>query len=147
MVQNGFGTSREFFSRLLKPLLLLVLAAGLTPPPSAAQTSSAMDEGYTKKIREFSTGPFFLTDLVDHLPASATVPTPEKILGHIAGAPAVVDVPFGRGHIVLFSNNPMWRQETQGSFMLLLNAALHFDHLNAGRKFPGAKPAAPAPQS
>jgi hypothetical protein len=28
----------------------------------------------------------------------------------------------------------MWRQETQGSFMLLLNAALHFDHLNAGRK-------------
>jgi len=30
----------------------------------------------------------------------------------------------------------MWRQETQGSFMLLLNAALHFDHLNAGRKTP-----------
>jgi hypothetical protein len=28
----------------------------------------------------------------------------------------------------------MWRQETQGSFMLLLNAALHFDHLNAGQR-------------
>ena len=56
----------------------------------------------------------------------------------LAGAPAIVDVPVGRGHIVLFATNPMWRQETQGSFMLLLNAALHFDHLNAGRKTPDA---------
>ncbi len=51
----------------------------------------------------------------------------------LAGAPAVVDAPLGRGHIVLFANNPMWRQETQGSFMLLLNAALNYDHLDAGR--------------
>jgi hypothetical protein len=48
----------------------------------------------------------------------------------------VVDVPVGRGHIVLFATNPMWRQETQGNFMLVLNAALNFDHLNAGRKPP-----------
>ena len=54
--------------------------------------------------------------------------------GELSGAPAVVDVPLGRGHVVLFANNPMWRQETQGSFMLLLNAALHFDHLDAGKK-------------
>ncbi len=54
----------------------------------------------------------------------------------LAGAPAVVDVPLGRGHIVLFANNPMWRQETQGSFMLLLNAALNFDHLDAGHPAP-----------
>ena len=52
----------------------------------------------------------------------------------LAGAPAIVDVPLGRGHVVLFSNNPMWRQETQGSFMLVLNAALNYDHLDAGRK-------------
>jgi len=52
----------------------------------------------------------------------------------LANTPAVVDVPVGRGHVVLFATNPMWRQETQGSFMLLLNAALNFDHLNAGRK-------------
>jgi len=54
----------------------------------------------------------------------------------LADAPAIVDVPLGRGHVVLFATNPMWRQETQGSFMLLLNAALNFDHLNAGRKAP-----------
>jgi hypothetical protein len=56
----------------------------------------------------------------------------------LAESPAVVDVPLGRGHIVLFAINPMWRQETHGSFMLVLNAALHFDHLNAGRKAPEA---------
>lgn len=62
----------------------------------------------------------------------------------LAGAPAIVDVPLGRGHIVLFANNPMWRQETQGSFMLVLNAALNYDHLNSGRKSPApvAPPAA-----
>lgn len=51
----------------------------------------------------------------------------------LAEAPAVIDVPVGRGHVVLFANNPMWRHETHGSFMLLLNAALHFDNLKAGR--------------
>jgi hypothetical protein len=54
----------------------------------------------------------------------------------LAGSPAVIDVPVGRGHVVLFATNPMWRQETQGSFMLLLNTALNYDHLNAGRKKP-----------
>jgi hypothetical protein len=62
----------------------------------------------------------------------------------LAGAPAIVDVPSGRGHIVLFANNPMWRQETQGSFMLVLNAALNFDHLDAGRKAPVPSKAQPA---
>ena len=47
----------------------------------------------------------------------------------LAGTPAVIDVPLGKGHVVLFGNNPMWRHETHGSFMLLLNTALHFDHL------------------
>ena len=58
--------------------------------------------------------------------------------GELAGTPAVIDVPLGKGHIVLFGNNPMWRHETQGSFMLVLNTALHFDHLQAGRDKPAA---------
>jgi hypothetical protein len=57
----------------------------------------------------------------------------------LAQAPAVVDVPVGRGHVVLFATNPMWRHQTHGTFMLLLNAALHFDHLHAGRKPPAAE--------
>ncbi|MGC1107760.1 MAG: M14 family zinc carboxypeptidase [Candidatus Acidiferrales bacterium] len=49
----------------------------------------------------------------------------------LAESPAIVDVPVGRGHVVLFAINPMWRQITQGSFMFLLNAAMNYDHLSA----------------
>jgi hypothetical protein len=52
----------------------------------------------------------------------------------IAQHPAVIDVPSGKGHVVLFSNNPFWRGETQGSYFLVFNAILNFDNLNAGRK-------------
>jgi hypothetical protein len=51
----------------------------------------------------------------------------------LANRPAVVDVPVGRGHVVLFATNPMWRHQTQGEFFLLFNAALNFDHLGVGR--------------
>src|SRR5438093_4885036 len=47
----------------------------------------AIDEEYTRKIREYTTEPFFLSPLVDYLPASKTVPTPKATLGDIAGAP------------------------------------------------------------
>jgi hypothetical protein len=52
----------------------------------------------------------------------------------IAQHPAVIDVPVGDGHVVVFSNNPIWRGETQGSYFLVFNAILNFDSLNAGRK-------------
>jgi hypothetical protein len=67
---------------------------------------------------------------------------PEKDLllsGMLVGAselaekPVVIDVPHGKGHTVLFANNPMWRDETMGSFFLLFNAMMHFDQLDAGR--------------
>jgi hypothetical protein len=51
----------------------------------------------------------------------------------IAEKPAVVDVPHGKGHVVLFANNPMWRNETMGSFFLIFNAVMNYDHLDAGR--------------
>ena len=52
----------------------------------------------------------------------------------IAQHPAVVDIPMSRGHVVLFSNNPIWRGETAGSHFLVYNAILNFDNINAGRK-------------
>jgi hypothetical protein len=54
--------------------------------------------------------------------------------GEIAQHPAVVDVPVEKGHVVAFSNNPIWRGETQGSYFLVFNALLNFDRLDAGRK-------------
>ena len=54
----------------------------------------------------------------------------------LANKAAVVDVPVGRGHIVMFANNPMWRHQTHGSFSLLFNSILHFDNLGVGRTEP-----------
>jgi hypothetical protein len=53
--------------------------------------------------------------------------------GEIAQHAAVVDVPTGAGHVLLFSINPVWRGETHGSYFLVFNAILNFDSLNAGR--------------
>jgi len=54
--------------------------------------------------------------------------------GELAQHPAVVDSPYGSGHVVLFSNNPFWRAETKGSYFLVFNAILNFDNLDAGKK-------------
>jgi hypothetical protein len=51
----------------------------------------------------------------------------------LTNKPAIVDVPVGRGHVVMFATNPMWRHQTQGEFFLLFNAALNYDNLSVGR--------------
>ena len=52
----------------------------------------------------------------------------------IAQHPAVIDVPNGSGHVILFSIEPIYRGETENTYSLVLNTLLNFDSLNAGRK-------------
>lgn len=52
----------------------------------------------------------------------------------LAGAPALVDMPLGTGHIVMFSFNPYWRSQTLGSYALLFNALLHHGNLKKGEE-------------
>ncbi|HUI75838.1 MAG TPA: M14 family zinc carboxypeptidase [Candidatus Acidoferrum sp.] len=52
----------------------------------------------------------------------------------IAEHPAVIDVPAGKGHVVLFSINPVYRGETEGTYSFVLNTIMNFDNLNAGRE-------------
>ncbi len=64
-------------------------AAAKTPktaPPAAAQPQK-QDEAYTKLIHEYLQDPRITTELVDHMPASDTVPRPLKFFGHIPGTP------------------------------------------------------------
>lgn len=70
-------------TRMLRRIVGTLVVAGL-PGLVLAQPS---DEAYGKKIREYTTDPMFLTELVDHLPASARVPSPEKFLGYVVGTP------------------------------------------------------------
>src|SRR5215475_11242943 len=53
----------------------------------ARDPAQKVDEEYSKKIREYTTEAFFLSPLVEYLPASEKVPTPKTVLGDVAGAP------------------------------------------------------------
>ena len=46
-----------------------------------------VDQEYSKKIAEYTTEKFFNSPLTDYLPASPNVPTPQAVIGDIAGAP------------------------------------------------------------
>ncbi len=52
-----------------------------------AQSGQAIDEKYTELIKEYLQDPRITTELVDHLPASETVPSPLEFLGRAVGAP------------------------------------------------------------
>ncbi|MEP6483293.1 MAG: M14 family zinc carboxypeptidase [Rudaea sp.] len=53
----------------------------------ARDLNQAADAAYSKKIAEYTTDPSFNSPLTNYLPASSTVPTPQKVLGDISGAP------------------------------------------------------------
>ncbi len=83
MTSRFYRRTRFSYGLLITAVLILAAA------PARAQ-SQRNDQEYTAKIREFTTETFFATPLVDHLPASETVPTPLDVLGHIAGAADVL---------------------------------------------------------
>src|SRR6266481_782089 len=81
------------FQKLVRLLVASVLFVSTAAFATQAQVkpgrdpNQPIDEEYTKKIREYTTEPFFNSPLTDYLPASATVPTPKVVIGDVAGAP------------------------------------------------------------
>jgi hypothetical protein len=63
----------------------------------------------------------------DKLLLSGMIDAPEEL----AGKAALVQVPSGKGNILLFSFNPMWRGQTVGSYPLIFNAAMNFAALRS----------------
>jgi len=80
---------------LLPALAATILSLALNPASAqtllndgfARDSRQPIDQAYTDHIRKYTTDPQFSSRLVDYLPASATVPTPAKVLGDVAGAP------------------------------------------------------------
>jgi len=66
----------------------LLKADGDTQP--GRDPKQAVDQAYTAKIKKYTTEPFFTSPLVNYLPASKNVPTPEAVLGDVAGAPGIL---------------------------------------------------------
>ncbi len=82
-------TSRPIFF-----LASLVLCSAIQPLRSqqlnanyARDPNQPIDQHYTDQIQKYTTDKAFISPLVDYLPASKTVPTPEKVLGDVSGAP------------------------------------------------------------
>src|SRR3984893_4496054 len=82
----------------LGAVLAVALSSGYVAIPIAAQTNTAkpaaaqkspqkIDDEYTRLIKQNLQDPRITTELVDHLPASDTVPSPLKFLGHAVGTP------------------------------------------------------------
>ncbi|HEY6487676.1 MAG: M14 family zinc carboxypeptidase [Terracidiphilus sp.] len=76
---------------LLAPLLLCSaigpLAAQDLNANYARDPNQPIDQAYTAKILQYTTDKSFVSPLVNYLPASKIVPTPEKVLGDVSGAP------------------------------------------------------------
>jgi Zinc carboxypeptidase len=65
------------------PLILLLL----TVPAQAQISPDTPEPGSVEKIKEYTTAPEFLPETVSYVPDSATVPSPTKALGRLAGSP------------------------------------------------------------
>ncbi|NJD18248.1 MAG: hypothetical protein FIA95_03065 [Gemmatimonadetes bacterium] len=63
------------------------LAVAVLTTPVLAHAQQRIDEEYTRLIKQHLQDPRITTELVDHLPASETVPTPLKFHGRIIGTP------------------------------------------------------------
>src|SRR6185503_12958816 len=55
--------------------------------PRTTATPQKLDEEYTARIKKATPDPRISTELVDHMPVSATVPSPLKFFGYVPGEP------------------------------------------------------------
>jgi hypothetical protein len=75
---------RKILGRII---LFMVATTAVAAQVQIRDPQQAIDDEYTKKIREYTTQPFFNSPWTDYLPASTAVPTPKAVLGDVAGAP------------------------------------------------------------
>ena len=103
------------------------VAQSTTPAPEATQT---LDERYTQIIRQNLQDPRITTELVDHLPASDTVPTPLMFFGRARSRSS------SRNVITLI--RPVLEvdgreKQVDAYYFLGFNAILNWNDLDAGK--------------
>jgi hypothetical protein len=72
---------------LILPVLGSANTAQQEQPIEATRGPDRIDVESTRLLRQYTTDPNYLTSWVDHVPASDTVPSPTKFLGHVVGTP------------------------------------------------------------
>ncbi|MFP5227653.1 MAG: M14 family zinc carboxypeptidase [Acidobacteriota bacterium] len=81
---------RPLLAFLFCSAALPILAQTAISGTYARDPQQPVDQQYTDHIRKYTTEPYFNSPLTDYLPASKTVPTPEKVLGDVSGAPGIL---------------------------------------------------------
>jgi Zinc carboxypeptidase len=81
--------------RFVLIVAFVVLAAAISIPAQQMVTetrdpSQPQDEEFARLVAEWTTEPYYLSPLVDHLPKVKGVPSPNDALGHHVGAPATL---------------------------------------------------------
>ena len=79
--------------RAVLPFAAAILCAGITIPAQQMVTETrdpaqTQDEEFAKLVKEWTTQPYFISPLVDHLPKVAGIPSPKDVIGYHVGAPA-----------------------------------------------------------
>ena len=117
--------------------------APIERPPVKPGEDPPLDEDMREYLRPFLPSPEARPRVVLRFSDEKDLLVSGMLAGgrELANRPVVVDVPRGRGHVLLFANNPIWRNATQGSYFLLFNAMLNFDHLGVGAASGPAKAA------
>ena len=69
-----------------------VLCAALTLPAQQMVTETrdpaqTQDEDFAKAVKDWTTQPYFISPLVDHLPKVKGIPSPKDVIGYHVGAP------------------------------------------------------------
>ena len=70
-----------------------ILAAAVSMPAQQMVTETrdpaqTQDEDFAKSVAEWTTAPYYISPLVDHLPVVKGIPSPKDVLGYHIGAPA-----------------------------------------------------------
>ncbi len=78
--------------RWMFALSAAVLLAAISIPAQQAVTETrdpaqTQDEDFAKSVKEWTTQPYFISPLVDHLPRLPGIPMPKDVLGYHIGAP------------------------------------------------------------
>src|SRR6188508_2259914 len=85
--------ARRAVSGLLVMAGVLCLAISMPAQQMVTDTrdsSQQQDEEFAKLVAEWTTAPYYLSPLVDHLPKVKGIPSPKDVLGHHVGAPATL---------------------------------------------------------
>ena len=98
------------------------------------QTEAALErlQSFLDSLDECQLSPEQKTLLLSGLLVKAT---------SIAERAIVVNAHVGSGNVLLFANNPVYRGETVGSYNLVFNAILNYDHLRQPIAAAGDQPA------